>query len=265
MSDDLDYAAVAEEFWASALAGEPYPPAWFDRLSMAQAERVQLALLDKRLALGEVHAGWKVGLTAKAIQEQFSVHEPVFGYLLGAGLITSGATLEYADILKPGYENEICLRMGSDLAGPGVTPEQARQAVAELHPAMELIESRGDFTAQLAVSVADNVQQKGFVLGPGMPIGDIDLREVTVVVTQNDQQVATGRGDAVLGDPLNSLAWLANKLAEHGRAIKAGQFIMAGSLTRQFPLAAGDRAVARFDPIGEVAVSLREGGRSVDL
>ena len=35
---------------------------------MDEAYRVQLGLLDRYLASGDRHTGWKVGLTAKAMQ-----------------------------------------------------------------------------------------------------------------------------------------------------------------------------------------------------
>jgi 2-keto-4-pentenoate hydratase len=40
--------------------------------------------------------------------------------------------------------------------------------------------------------------------------------------------------------PYNSVAWLASKLAQFGERISAGDYIMSGSFTRQFPLAQGD-------------------------
>jgi len=59
----------------------------------------------------------------------------------------------------------------------------------------------------------------------------------------------------VLGHPLNALAWLAGKLAQFGERVRAGDYVMSGSFTRQFPLAAGDRIAAVFDGIGTVTAS----------
>jgi 2-keto-4-pentenoate hydratase len=56
-------------------------------LSLDDAYRIQLALIARR---GAGRVGWKVGLTAQAIQQQFGVHEPVFGCLLADGRIESG-------------------------------------------------------------------------------------------------------------------------------------------------------------------------------
>jgi len=248
---------VADDFVASAAAGIYYPPAWFDQLDMEQAWRVQHELLVRKVAGGDRHVGWKVGLTAKAIQDQFNVHEPVCGYLLESGMIDSGSQGDTSKLMGAGIENEICFRMATDLAGPNATPESARAAVGELYPAMELVENRGDFTAQLAVSLADNVQQSGFVLGAGIALtDDLDIATIDAVVMINGEPVGQGNATAVLGSPFNSLAWLANKLSEVGRVVKAGEWVMAGSLTRQFPMQAGDHISTEFSILGKVEFSL---------
>jgi 2-keto-4-pentenoate hydratase len=123
---------------------------------------------------------------------------------------------------------------------------------------MELVEYRGDFSSQLAVAVADNVQQRACVIGPEVPLdAGTNLAAVRCEVDINGKQVAQASGDAVMGDPYASLAWLANKLAEYGRALEPGQYVMSGSFTRQFPLQPGDQAQTRFRGIGAVAVSAR--------
>ncbi|MBV1893880.1 MAG: fumarylacetoacetate hydrolase family protein [Ilumatobacteraceae bacterium] len=257
IKSELDIEAIAIDFERSEEAGVPYPPAWFDRLSMDDASLVQLALLERKKQRGEVHAGWKVGLTAEAIQQQFNVHEPLFGYLLSRGLIHSGTQLAHTSLVGPGIENEICMRLGSDLVGSEVTAAEAAEAIVEIHPALELIETRGDFRAQLAVSVADNIQQSGFVIGDAFAVTpDFDLRQVTARVMINDIEVASGSAAAVLGNPINSLVWLSRKLSEVGRGLKQGDYVMSGSLTRQFELQPGDHVRTEFDPIGAVELTL---------
>jgi 2-keto-4-pentenoate hydratase len=59
-----------------------------------------------------------------------------------------------------------------------------------------------------------------------------------------------------LGHPYNSVAWLAAKLAQFGERVRAGDFIMSGSFTRQFPLAQGDRIDAAFAGVGTVSASV---------
>ena len=87
-----------------------------------------------------------------------------------------------------------------------------RRAIDAVYPALEIIETRGDFTAQIALAMADNAQQKTIVLGNPVPLGALALDAVAATVRINGETVATGRGDAVLGNPLNSVIWLARKL-----------------------------------------------------
>jgi 2-keto-4-pentenoate hydratase len=242
-----------DDFWQERERGVYFPPAWRDRLSLDDAYRIQLALVDRRCTGGVQQVGWKVGLTARPIQEQFNVHEPVFGCLLSEGRIASGHVFRHTELIQPGFENEICIVLGRDLAGADLSLAEVARAVAHCRPALELIETRGDFTGQLPLAIAENAQQKAFVIGAPVPLtADLDLSTIGVRVTINDVEVATGRGDAVLGHPLNSVSWLAGKLAQFGRGLRAGDSIMTGSFTRQFPIARGDRIRTEFERVGSV-------------
>ena len=244
----FDLAAATDSFWAARARGEWFPSAWNDKLTNDQAYQVLFGLMERRFKEGERQIGWKVGLTSKAIQQQFNVHEPVFGCILESR--PSGHVFAPADLISPGFENELCLRMGNDLAGV-VSRDQARDAVASVHPSLEIIETRGDLTHQLALALADNAQQKTVILGQPVAL-PADLETVSVRVIINGETAATGTGDAVLGNPLNSLVWLAAKLAEFGRGLKAGDIVMSGSFTRQFPINPGDTIRAEFSGVGAV-------------
>jgi 2-keto-4-pentenoate hydratase len=251
----MDLEAIIESFWTSARRGVYYPPEWKGKLTAHQAYRVQLGILDRLVAGGETHAGWKVGLTARAMQEQWGIYEPVFGFLLESGHRPSEATFGFDELIQPGFENELCLTMGTPLQGPGVTLEQARAAILAVAPALEIIERRGDFAADLNLALADNSQQKAFVTGRAttpVPPG-VTLAEATVEVVVDGVSVERTRGSAErTGDQVATVAWLANKLAEFGRRIEAGHRIMSGSFTRQYPLSRGARIEARFEPFGVV-------------
>ncbi len=250
----FDERAAIESFWAARQRGIYFPTEWFDRLSLEEAYRIQLGLIDRRCAEGERHIGWKVGLTAEPIQEQFGFHEPVFGCLLESR--PSGHVFRRDELTRPGFENELCLRLNRDLAGD-VSLAEARQAIEVVYPSLEIIETRGDLTAQIAVALADNAQQKTIILGDPVPLGDLKLETVAATIQINGKTVATGKGDAVLGNPLNSVIWLARKLPAFGRSIRAGDLIMSGSFTRQFPIEPGDRIHADFAGIGGVQVAMQ--------
>jgi 2-keto-4-pentenoate hydratase len=248
----IDLATAVEDFWTARARGEFFPQAYFDRLDLDDAYRIQLALIDRRVAAGERQIGWKVGLTAKPIQEQFGFHEPVFACILETR--PTGHVFGATELINPGFETELCVRLGLGLEG-NVSLEQVRAAVDVIHPAFEIIETRGDFVKQIALALADNGQQRSVVLGAPVPLAPAtELDQVVARVQLNGNEVATGLGSAVLGNPLNSIQWLAETLGRYGRRLRPGDIIMTGSFVRQFPLQAGDIAVAEFSGIGRVEV-----------
>jgi 2-keto-4-pentenoate hydratase len=252
--DASEIERATDEFEEARRRGDYFPKAWFGRLAIDDAYRIQLGLLRRRSAEpGQQRIGWKVGLTAPAIQEQFGFKEPVFGCLLEGGKIASGHVFRHADLIKPGFENELCVRLARDVE-PGASLAQVTAAIGVVHPALEIIETRGDFVGQMALALADNAQQYAFVLGPAVLHVDAALLpKAAARVRVNGAEAGSGLGEAVLGHPFNSVVWLARKLADFGEKLRAGDFIMTGSFTRQFPLAAGDRVETSFDGLGKVA------------
>jgi 2-keto-4-pentenoate hydratase len=244
-------AEAIEAFWQARGSGEYAPAAYYDRLDIEQAHRVQLGLIARRVAGGEKQIGWKVGLTAKAIQQQFGFHEPVFGCVLETA--PSGHVFPKDSLINPGFECEMCMRLDRDLP-PGSDLAAARAAVGQVYPALEIIETRVPMT-QIPCAMADNAQQRICILGAPVALPSAP-EAVLCTVRINGEQVATGTGDAVLGNPLNSLVWLAGKLASHGRSLRAGDIVMTGSFTRQFPIAAGDRIRVDFDGVGSVETGM---------
>jgi 2-oxo-3-hexenedioate decarboxylase/2-keto-4-pentenoate hydratase len=119
--------------------------------------------------------------------------------------------------------------------------------------AIELLEDlRHDYKRLTAAAmVAGNVWNAGVVLGA--PVADwrrLDLAAVTARLTINGCEIGSGHGADVMGNPLNALAWLADKLAAAGTPLKRGMIVMTGSMVPiQLPVS-GDRAVVEVEGLG---------------
>ena len=246
-----------ELMWRCARDGIDYPAELRGKFSFDDAYLIQLGLLARHEQAGNRQAGWKVGLTAKAMQAQLSIPEPLFGFLLESGHRSSSAVFDHGSLTRPGFENELCLTIGKSLRGPGVTLERAREAISHVAPALEIIERRGGANADLALALADNAQQRFFVTGARSPLGDIDLANVSVEVSVNGVVQERALGQEVLGTPVASIAWLANKLAQFGRHLEEGEQIMSGSFTKQFNPSRNDIIASRFEPFGIVCAEFR--------
>ena len=249
---------MVDTVWRGIQRGVHHPAELHGKLSLDEAYRVQLGLLACYERAGEQQAGWKVGLTAKAMQVQQGVHEPVFGFLLLSGHRSTGTAFDYASLIRPGFENELCITVGTTLTGPGVTLDHARSAISHVAPALEIIEKRGDLRADLALTLADNAQQKAFVTGAAVPLGGLDLAEVTLDLSVKDGY--SFRCWSVPGD------WKSHALTVRPRAVGAlddddpavgGENLSFWMPLIQYDVNRGDAVRARFEPLGLVSAEFR--------
>ena len=126
--------------------------------------------------------------------------------------------------------------------------------MGSVHASLEVIDSRiADWRIRLVDTVADNASFGAYVLAAeGVPAQGLDLAAVRCRLSVNGEEVATGTADAVLGSPLEALAWLANTLGARGVGLEAGHVVLPGSITAAFPVSAGDTVTATFTDVGDV-------------
>ena len=227
--------------------------------TVAEGYAVQAALA--RIA-GARPVGWKIAATSEAGQKHIGVDGPLAGRLWESKLHRSGATLPAGHLHMSVVEAEFAFRMGRDLPGGGgdYTVDTVMAAVAALHPAIEIPDSRyHDFTVVGAAQlIADNGCTEFCVLGPEAPPAwcDTDLAAHPVAVSIDGEEVATGRGANALGDPRRALTWLANDRVRHGLPLAAGDVIITGTCIVPAPVAPGQRVSAGFGALGAVEVAL---------
>ncbi|MBI4607876.1 MAG: fumarylacetoacetate hydrolase family protein [Candidatus Rokubacteria bacterium] len=223
-------------------------------LSTDEGYRIQDALRAALEARGERSIGWKVAFTSQTARETFNAHEPASAFLLAAGVFSSGDEVPTARFVQLAVEAEIAFLLKSDLRGPGVTPASAFLAVEGAMPALELIDIRFTGAPRAADLIADGLYANGIVLGrPLTPVPGLDLALEGMVAEVNGRVVATNTAAEVMGNPLNSLAWLANHLAQRGVGLKAGELVMSGSISKLLRPKAGDHVRAAFTRLGSVA------------
>ncbi len=74
------------------------------------------------------------------------------------------------------------------------------------------------------------------------------------IMYRNSEIEETGVAAGVLGHPALGVAWLANKLGQHGVALEPGHLVLAGSFTRVVFAKKGDTLHADFGALGGIAV-----------
>ncbi len=229
----------------------------FPDVSYEDAYAIQLKTFDTLVKSGAVIVGKKIGLTSKAMQDQMNIREPDYGMIVDRMVAREGAPIPMSSLILPKIEPELAFLLKEDLKGPGITVANVLEATEGVLPAFEVIDSRyKDWKITVKDSISDNASAALMILGGKLtPITDIDLRYVGLVLEKNGSLVSTAAGAAVLGNPAQSVAWLANKLTEYGISLKKGEFVMSGSFVQAVNVEAGSSLRATFDRIGSVSVS----------
>lgn len=251
-------AAFAAELLTATKTLEPVPPlrTRLEGMDLDDAYAVQSLQLEEHLGAGRVLAGRKVGLTSPAMQAQLGVDSPDFGFFFEDMVYADGAQVPADGFVSPKVEPEFGFRLKHTLQGPGVTLEQAAAAIGEVYAAIEIIDSRiADWDIKLVDTVADNASCGAIVVGARpLPVAVEDLARVQCTLRIDGEARETGTGDAVMGNPVAPLAWLANVLGEQGVALEAGQLVLPGSFTKALPVRAGESATADFGDLGSLTI-----------
>ncbi|MGV0835520.1 2-keto-4-pentenoate hydratase [Mycolicibacterium thermoresistibile] len=226
-------------------------------IDVVDAYEIQLLNIRQRVAEGSRVVGHKVGLSSAAMQKMMGVDEPDYGHLLDDMQVFEDKPVTSANYLYPRVEVEVGFVLAADLPGADCTEEDVLAATEAFAPAIELIDTRiTDWKIKLCDTIADNASSAGWVLGEArVSPKDIDIKTIDAVLTNNGEVVAEGRSDAVLGNPVTAVAWLARKVDSFGVRLRAGDIVLPGSCTRAIDAPAGSHFVADFSGLGSVQLT----------
>jgi 2-oxo-hept-3-ene-1,7-dioate hydratase len=224
-------------------------------ISMDDAYAISTEVANRKIAAGAKLIGHKVGLTSKAMQRSSQIDEPDYGHLLDTMMIADGARVAHDNFCLPRVEVELAFILGKPLRGPGIGLTDVLRATEYVVPAIEIVDARLQDPRKIFDTVSDNGAAAGIVVG-GRPIGpsDVDLRWVGGIMYRNSEIEETGLAAGVLGHPALGVAWLANKLGQHGVTLEPGHLVLAGSFTRVVFAKKGDTLHADFGQLGGIAL-----------
>lgn len=251
-------AQLAQRLWDAEHDVAPVAPLTdeYPDLTSGEAFEIQLVNIRRKLDAGARVTGHKVGLASEAMQQMMGVDEPDYGHLLDTMEYREGEKVEAARFCFPRVEVEVGFVLGADIPPEGCTQAEAADAIEWVVPSIELIDSRiRDWKIKLPDTIADNASSCGYVIGEQrVRLADIDVAAIDATLYKNGEFLASGRSDAVLGNPLNSVGWLARTVAEFGVRLRKGDVILPGTAIRAMDAAAGDTFRAEFAGLGDVTI-----------
>jgi 2-keto-4-pentenoate hydratase len=222
--------------------------------TLDDALAAQLGVLELWQAGGEKLGGWKVGLTSGPNRDLLGPGVRPFGFVRATRVLRTGARTALPANGACRLEPELCLTLGTDLAGTEVTPDDARAAVSVVAAGFEINELRLPRTTSTHLQVADDLGQWGVVVGSGGPAPASALVDTSVDVWRDGEHVASTTPGASMDDPFHSLALLCHALARFGLGLTAGEHVITGAFSA-YPVDGPGDWQARFHGVGDVAVT----------
>jgi 2-keto-4-pentenoate hydratase len=261
VNDDMVGAAAAELLDMRA-KGRVVPdlPVPLRPQTLADAYAIQDRVVAALVALaGGRRIGFKVACTNEIAQAALQIDRPLFGRLMSQSTSPTGTTLAADQFTHRVIEAEFAFRVGTDVepAEGGHTRATIAEHIDALIPAIEIVDYRFESWAVGALRIAADNAIHGWWLH-GEPVADWaghDLAASAVSVIRDGELVTTGSGAAVLGHPLDVMAWLAEELPRYGLRLSRGDVVTTGVATDVFEAGAGESCVADFGPFGRVTVA----------
>jgi 2-keto-4-pentenoate hydratase len=208
--------------------------------------------------------GYKLGLTSAPVQARFGVPHPVRGTILESFIsLRDGAEVPARFGAVPVIESDFLVRVRD--AGINQAGRDHLEILRHLDAVIPFIE-----LADLSLSggfdgpnlLAINVGARLGVVGEPIPVEATQAfadRLANMVVTMTDdrgQERARSQGTAVLGHPLNAVAFLIEDLAKAGQRLEAGQVLSIAGFSPTLPLEAGRTYTVRYEGLAAQPVSV---------
>ncbi|WP_413451626.1 2-oxo-hept-4-ene-1,7-dioate hydratase [Georgenia phoenicis] len=255
--DDGTIVAIADELAAAERdrATVPLLTARYPGMTVDDSYAVQNEWRRRGVAAGRRLVGRKIGLTSRVMQEATGITEPDYGAIFADAVFENGSVIDFDRFSNVRIEVELAFRLARPLEGPHVTVFDVLRATEYVVPALEILSSRIELQGRTIVdTISDNAAFGGLVYG-GNPVevGALDLRWVSALLYRNETIEESGVAAAVLNHPATGVAWLANKLAQHGDRLEAGEIVLAGSFTRPMWVERGDTVLADYREMGTIS------------
>ena len=248
-----DIAAIAAEAFAALEAGRQIAPfsGRYAGFGLADAYRVTATVREKREARGERAIGRKIGFTNRTIWAEYGVYAPIWGYVYDRtvhDLAAAGAGFSLGGLAEPRIEPEIVFGLAA-APSPGMDVRALLGCIEWVAHGFEIVQSIfPDWKFAAPDTVAAYGMHGALLIGPRHPAGERaqdwerDLAAFEIDLSRGGVPIDHGRAANVLDGPLLALRHLVDLLASDpiNPPLAAGEIITTGTLTRAFPVAAGE-------------------------
>ena len=227
--------------------------------SLEESYAIQNQLTNEYLSANQKTflIGKKIACTNKAAQIQINVRESFFGNIFSDNISKSNSTINSEKYFSPYVEPEFSFLMKNelDISKVPYNSDQIYNSIYAVLPSIELVDSRYEDWTKVGVNslIADNAVHAHWVFGNEIKnLNLFDFNNHSVDLLINKKLIEKGNSNNVMGNPINSLTWLINKLALKGENLPKKYYVSTGTCTKAIPISKGDKISANFGSLGIV-------------
>ena len=248
-------------------------------LDLDTAYGIADAILATRSARGQRPVGWKIGFTNRTIWDEYGVHAPIWGPVYDATVLPvdpdhAPAELDIEAFVEPRIEPEIIFRLAHTPRSE-MDDRELLACIDGVSHGFEIVQSIfPGWRFSAADTVAAAALHGALVHGPFASIDHskagewIDrLAAVAITLLKDGTVLDHGVATNVLDGPLSALRhFLAGLEARPlGRGVLPGDLVSTGTITRAFPIAAGEIWSTQIDGLPLPAMRLKLFGGTATL
>jgi 2-oxo-3-hexenedioate decarboxylase len=254
---DQEAERCARQILAASASVSSLPPITDGEpdFDLHDAYRVAGRIIAARVLRGERPIGWKIGFTNRTIWDEYGVHAPIWAPIYDTTFASidarnGPATCDLCSLAEPRIEPEIAFRVAS-APHPDMDEHELLACIDGVAHGFEIVQSLfPGWRFRAPDTVAAFALHGCYRCGPLVAIGAHDrprwfdmLTSFEIKLFRNGAEVDRGAAQNVLGGPLFALRHLVQGLAEHPlpRGLEPGDIVTTGTVTRAFPIAAGER------------------------
>lgn len=239
--------------------------------SLDEAYRISGRITARRMARGEEPVGWKIGFTNRTIWDEYGVHAPIWGPVYAGTLGEAGtpdmpAVCAIGHFMEPQIEPEIVFRLsGTPRAGMGEA--DLLGCIDAIGHGFEIVQSvYPGWKFRPADTVAAFAMHAKLMAGSLVPVDELPtsdwlklLADFDVILHRDGEEIDRGVARNVLDGPLTALRHFVDGFdgAFFGRYLQAGDLVTTGTITRAFPVRAGEIWTTELTRLPLAGIGLR--------
>jgi 2-keto-4-pentenoate hydratase len=233
-------------------------PAPWDDPRIASGMEQQLRWRHELLRSGKKALGWKLAFGGPAALQRLRINDPLVGFLMADAVLPTGSNVSLAGWKKPAAEPEISVYLGKDLPA-SADRKTTSEAIAGLGAAIELADVDHP-SEDVEGTLVRNIYQRHLVLsGCDSAHAGGTLAGLRARIFRNAAELAdTSDFEPLTGELLHIVGHVATLLSHFGETLRAGQIIIAGSITPPIWVQPGETIGFHLQPLEPISVSFAE-------